>query len=73
MIQENVSVKEFPISFDLEPISNICASSLRKMQKKDKHKSFLSWPRAHLKNVHGNKETSSQNGICVVGATVRKV
>ena len=33
MIQENVSVKEFPISFDLEPISNICASSLRKMQK----------------------------------------
>ena len=56
MIQENVSVKEFPISFDLEPISNICASSLRKMQKKDTHKSFLSWPRAHLKNVHGKKK-----------------
>ena len=35
MIQETVpSAKEYPISFDLGPISNICASSLRKMQKK---------------------------------------
>ena len=34
MIQETVpSAKEYPISFDLGPISNICASSLRKMQK----------------------------------------
>ena len=56
MIQENVSVKEFPISFDLEPISNICASSLRKMQKEYTHKSSLSWPQMHLKNVHEKKK-----------------
>ena len=52
MIQETVSgVEEYPISFDLEPISNLCASTLRKMPKKTSQHTNV-----YFKNMHPKKK-----------------